>query len=126
MPKVSKEGASQVEQHGPVEDHAEDLDGGYTVNFVSFAADIDGTPMLKGLPGDQCHCPHWGYVLKGQVTYRFDDHDEVCVAGDAFYLPPGHIPVIQAGTELIQFSPSKELHEVDEAITNNMRQLQGA
>jgi hypothetical protein len=34
--------------------------------------------------------------------------------------------VIQAGTELIQFSPSKELHEVDEAITNNMRQLQGA
>jgi hypothetical protein len=61
MPKVSKESAAAVEQHGPVEDRHEDLDG-YTVNFVSFSEDIDGTPMLMGLPttaasartGDTC------------------------------------------------------------------------
>ena len=29
-------------EHGPVEDRHEDLDG-YTVNFVSFAQDIDAT-----------------------------------------------------------------------------------
>jgi hypothetical protein len=34
-----------------------------------------------------------GYVLKRRLTYRFADHDETVQAGDAFYLPPGHIPV---------------------------------
>jgi hypothetical protein len=69
MPKVSKDSAAHVDQHGPVEDRHEDIDG-YTVNFVSFGVDIDGTPLLKGLPGDACPCPHWGYVLKGRLTYR--------------------------------------------------------
>jgi hypothetical protein len=63
MPKVSKDSAAHVEQHGPVEDRHEDLDG-YTVNFVSFAQDIDATPLLKGLPDDSCPCPHWGYVSR--------------------------------------------------------------
>jgi hypothetical protein len=58
MPKVSKESAAQVDEHGPVEDRHEEIDG-YTVNFVSFRADVDGTPLLKGLPdgaltGDTC------------------------------------------------------------------------
>ena len=96
MPKVSKESAAHVDPHGPVEDGHEDIDG-YTVNFVSFGVDIDGTPLLKGLPGDACSCPHWGYVLKGRLTYRFADHEEVFGAGDAFYLPPGHIPLAEAG-----------------------------
>jgi quercetin dioxygenase-like cupin family protein len=126
MAKVSKESASQVQRHGPVEDRAEDLDGGYTVNFASFDADVDATPMMKGLPGDRCHCPHWGYVVKGRITYRFSDHDEVVEAGDAFYLPPGHIPIVEAGTELIQFSPTQELHEVAETMAANMRAMQSA
>src|SRR5260370_39796942 len=90
MPKVSKESAAQVEDHGVVEDRHEDIDG-YTVNFVSFRQDIDGTPLLQGLPDDRCQCPHWGYVAKGQVTYRFADHDEVFQSRDAFYVSPGHI-----------------------------------
>ena len=57
MPKVSKQSASHVDDHGPVEDRHEDVDG-YTVTFVSFRQDIDATPMLKGLPGDSCQCPH--------------------------------------------------------------------
>ena len=55
MPKVSRESAAQVEDHGPVEDRHEDVDG-YTIQFVSFRADIDGTPLMKGLPGDACPC----------------------------------------------------------------------
>jgi hypothetical protein len=125
MPKVSRESAAHVEEHGPVEDRHEDLDG-YTVNFVSFGAAIDGTPLLKGLPGDSCHCPHWGYVLKGRLTYRFADHDEVFEAGDAFYLPPGHVPLADAGSELVQFSPATELREVSEAMARNMESMQNA
>jgi quercetin dioxygenase-like cupin family protein len=122
MPKVSKDSAAHLEQHGPVEDRHEDIDG-YTVTFVSFSADIDGTPLLQGLPGDSCSCPHWGYVLKGRVTYRFADHEEVFEAGDAFYLPPGHVPLADAGSELVQFSPADELLAVDAAMAKNMQAM---
>jgi mannose-6-phosphate isomerase-like protein (cupin superfamily) len=125
MPKVSKDSAAHVEQHGPVEDRHEDLDG-YTVNFVSFAQDIDATPLLKGLPDDSCQCPHWGYVLEGRVTFRFADRDEVFEAGDAFYLPPGHIPVVQAGTAYVQFSPSEDLRAVAETMARNAQAMQTA
>jgi len=124
MPKVSRDSAEHVDDHGVVEDRHEDVDG-YTVNFVSFRQDVDGTPLLKGLPGDRCPCPHWGYVLKGRLTYRFADHDEVFEAGDAFYLPAGHVPLAEAGSELVQFSPSQQLHEVDAVMLKNVMAMQG-
>jgi glyoxylate utilization-related uncharacterized protein len=125
MPKVSKESAARVVDHGPVVDRSEDLDG-YTVNFVSFDADIDGAPLLKGLPDDRCQCPHWGYVLKGRMTYTFADHEETVEAGDAFYLPPGHTPAVEAGTEFVQFSPAEELKTVEAAMERNAREMQRA
>jgi len=124
MPKVTKDTA-QVEEHGPVTEWHQDVDG-YTVNIVRFNMDIDATPLLKGLPGDSCHCPHWGYVFSGKVTFRFEDHEEVFEAGDAFYLPPGHHQLAEAGTEYVQFSPAKKLHEVSAAMMRNMQAMQGA
>jgi hypothetical protein len=121
MPKVSKKSAAHVDDHGMVEDRHEDIDG-YTINFISFRQDVDGTPLVKGLPDDSCNCPHWGYVLKGRLTYRFADHDEVYEEGDAFYLP-GHIPLADAGSELVQFSPSAELKVVSETMTRNAEAL---
>src|SRR5256714_7644436 len=93
MPKVSK-ATAQMAEHGPVTEWHQDVDG-YTVNIVSFKVDIDSTPLLKGLPGDSCHCPHWGYVLSGRLTFRFPDHEEVFEAGDAFYVPPGHVQLAE-------------------------------
>jgi hypothetical protein len=123
MPKVSRESA-QVEDHGPVEDRHDDIDG-YTVSFVSFREDIDATPLLKGLPDDRCQCPHWGYLTKGRVTFRYGDRDEVFEAGDAFYTPPGHIPVQHApGSEMVLFSPAEELKATDEAMMKNMQAMQ--
>ena len=125
MPKVSRESAAHVEDHGLVEDRHEDVLG-YTVNFVSFRQDVDGTALLKGMPDDRCQCPHWGYVLKGRVTYRFADRDEVFHEGDAFYLPPGHIPLADAGSEIVQFSPADELKLVADTMTKNaQRMMQG-
>jgi hypothetical protein len=125
MPKVSKQSAAHVERHGPVEDHREELDG-YTVNFVSFEQDVDGAPLLAGLPDDSCQCPHWGYVLKGRLTFRFADREEVFEAGDAFYLPPGHVPLADAGSEYVQFSPTEELQAVVAVMRRNMQAMQGA
>ena len=125
MPKLSKETAAQHQDHGPVEEWTQDIDG-YTVNFVSFKTDIDTTPLLKGLPGDRCISPHWGYVFKGRVTYTFDDHEEVHEAGDAFYAPAGHLQRVDAGTEIVQFSPADKLRIVDETLMRNFQQMQEA
>ena len=125
MPKVSKDSASQAVDHGPVMDRSEQLDG-YTVNFVTFRQDIDATRLLKGLPDDRCPCPHWGYVIKGRLVYRFGDREEAFEAGDAFYAPPGHVPVQhEPGTEIVQFSPTEELREVETVMARNMQALLG-
>ena len=107
------------------EDRTGNLDG-YTVNFVSIRQDHDLAPMLSGLPEGRCPCPHWGYVLKGRMIVRYADHEEVCEAGDAFYMPPGHTPAAEAGTEFIQISPSDQLQEVEAAVVKAMQQMQGA
>jgi len=74
------------------------------VSFTSLLEDIDATPLMKGLPGERCQCPHWGYVFKGKMTARYADRDEVFEAGDAFYIPPGHVPVQnEPGTEFLWF-----------------------
>ena len=122
MPKTSRENAEHVENHGPVEDRHQEL-AGYTVNFVTMNARIDATPLFKGLPDDRCTCPHWGYVFKGQLTYRFADHDEVFETGDAFYVPEGHTPIVEEGTEFVQFSPSGELHAVTDVMARNAQAL---
>ena len=125
MRKVSRESAELVAV-GPVADRHADLDGGYTVNFTSFAVDMDATEMMKGLPEDRCQCPHWGYVFTGQVTFRSDEGEETFGPGDAFYLPAGHIPIVAAGTEYLQFSPTGPLHEVSAHLVAKARQMQGA
>jgi hypothetical protein len=123
MPKVSRESA-QLDDHGVAEDRHGEIDG-YSVSFVSIRETHDLASMLKGLPDDRCQCPHWGYVLKGRLIWRFADREEVCEAGDAFYVPPGHVPEAEAGSEFIQFSPSEELRATEAAIMRNMQAMQG-
>jgi ethanolamine utilization protein EutQ (cupin superfamily) len=125
MAKVSRESAANVEDFGAAEDRNQDI-GGYTVNFVTMREDVDLAPMLKGLPDDSCQCPHWGYVLKGRLTWRIGDREEVCEAGDAYYVPPGHSPKAEAGSEFVQFSPTEELQASQAAIAANMQNMQGA
>lgn len=96
--------------------------GDVTVMFESFPEESDGTPFFRGLPDDRCPCPHWGLVVSGSWTAHYRDHDETFEAGDVFYSPPGHLPSCTAGTELITFSPTRELAEVMTAIGRNMAQ----
>src|SRR5215468_6611171 len=80
MSKVSKATAKK-EEYGPVTDCNAEVDG-YRIGFTTFHADVDGTPLMKGLLDDMCQCPHWGYVLRGKVAFRFADHDEEYAEGD--------------------------------------------
>ncbi len=124
MPKVSRETATQIVDPGPVEDRHDDLDG-YTAAFVTFRQKIDHAPLLRGLPDDRCACPHWGYLFKGTMIVRYADHEETIEAGDAFYLSPGHVPTITAGSEFVMFSPADQLADTDAAIMRNLSALQG-
>ena len=123
MPKASKQSASQVEDMGVMEGRYEEL-GGYTVGFETFREDADATPLMKGLPDDRCQSPHWGYVVSGSVTFKYADRDETYETGDAYYAPPGHIPVITAGTEVIEFSPTEPYRQTMQAIGENLSALQ--
>jgi hypothetical protein len=123
MLKVSRDSASQRQDAGPVVDLRDELDG-YTASFTSLLVDIDATPFMKGLPDDRCQCPHWGYVFKGRMTARYADRDEVYAAGDAFYIPPGHVPVAnEPGTEFLWFSPSDELRTAEAVMMKNMQAM---
>jgi len=126
MRKVSKESATQGGDYGAVVDRYEEVDG-YRIGFTTFRENVDGTPLMKGLPDDKCQCPHWGYVVSGRVVFRFDDGDEVFVAGDAFYAAPGHIPVEhEPGTVLLAFSPAEELRKTEAAMMKNMQAMQAS
>ena len=94
--------------------------GRYTVAFETFKQDVDPAQFFIGLPGDRCQCDHWGVVSEGQLTFRWADHEETYVAGDAYYAPPGHLPLVTAGTSVIEFSPTEELEKTMAVIQGNL------
>ncbi|MBE0564367.1 MAG: cupin domain-containing protein [Krumholzibacteria bacterium] len=77
--------------------------------YFSLGAGADIAPLLKGLEGDLCQSPHWGYLLAGALTVTFGDGtvDKVN-GGDLFYWPPGHTVRADADAEIILFSPQHE------------------
>jgi hypothetical protein len=119
MPKTSRETAARVEDVGVMEGRYAEI-GGYTVGFETFRADADATPIFRGLPDDRCQSPHWGYVLRGRLTLRYADHEEVYAEGDAYYAPPGHVPAVTAGTEVVEFSPTEEMARTTEVVARNL------
>jgi hypothetical protein len=54
-----------------------------TTGIVTIPAGTDLAALLRGLPDDQCPCPHWGYVITGQLIVRYRDHEETIAAGEA-------------------------------------------
>lgn len=81
--------------------------------YFTLAAGVDTTPLFQGLAGNHCHCPHWGFVLRGEITTTdAKGHRETVKANDLFYWPPGHNVKVDADAEIIMFSPQREHTEV--------------
>ena len=59
-------------------------------------------------------------VTEGQLTFRWPGHEETYVAGDAYYAPPGHLPLVTAGTSIVEFSPSADLAATMAVVEQNM------
>jgi hypothetical protein len=44
-----------------------------SIAWVQLAAGSDLRPALVGLEADLCQCPHWGYMLRGQLRMHTAD-----------------------------------------------------
>ena len=90
--------------------------------YFSLAAGTDISPLLKGLEGDLCQSPHWGYLLQGELTVTYaDGTHEMIKGGDLFYWPPGHtVAVGGQDAEVILFSPQDEHGEVIDHMLSKM------
>src|SRR4051794_3793417 len=123
VPTASKTTAETVNEYPVAVDRLSELDG-YAVSFVDIKETHSLAPMLASLPGGHCRCPHWGYLFRGRMIVHYGDHDDVIESGQAFYMPPGHVPEADAGTEFVMFSPADELRATDEAIMKGMQASQ--
>ena len=120
MPKASKSTATDTFELDGYEGHFEDF-GPYTVGFERYTADANLAPLFVGLPDDRCQCPHMGYVVAGKVKFTYaDGREEIYETGDAYYAPPGHLPTLYAGSEIVEFSPTAELRETLAVVERNM------
>jgi hypothetical protein len=83
--------------------------GKISAEYFSLSAGVDTTPLFMGLEGNLCQCPHWGYVISGQLI-SIDAHgiEESVNAKELFYWPAGHNVKVKADAEIIMFSPQKE------------------
>ena len=125
MPKASSNTASESVALKGYEGHFENF-GPYTVGFETYTADADLAPLFAGLPNDHCQCPHMGYVVRGKLKFTFEDgREEIYEAGDAYYAPPGHLPYLYGGSEVVEFSPSTELQKTLEVVERNLAASSG-
>ena len=91
--------------------------------YFSFGAGTDITQLLHGLKNDSCQSPHWGYVVKGEITALYTDgSEEASQSGDLFYWPPGHSVRAEKDTDIVMFSPQ---HEHGEVIDHIRQQVSG-
>jgi hypothetical protein len=86
--------------------------------YFTLAAGVDTTPLFQGLEGDLCQCPHWGFVVRGDITTTdAAGAQETVTANDLFYWPPGHNVRVNADAEIVMFSPQHEhSHVIDHMI----------
>lgn len=54
------------------------------------------------------------------MTMMVDEKKEIVKAGDAYYMPPGHTAVVEAGSEFWEFSPNDKLKKTMEVIMRNL------
>jgi hypothetical protein len=96
--------------------------GELTISLVRLATGHDARPLFKGLPGDLCQCPHWGYVIKGRLRVWTANGASELVAGQAFYWPPGHAPEALEDAEFLEISPTQELHALYDHLAASAQQ----
>jgi hypothetical protein len=116
MQSISRHDVPVTIADGDLEVRTKDVDG-LMVGFFRLPAGVDMRAPLKGLPGDLCPCPHWGYMLKGRLRMHTPEGHQDFVAGEAFHRGAGHAPEALEDTEYVEFSPADEMQRVLDHLT---------
>lgn len=83
--------------------------GKISAEYFSLSAGVDTTPLFIGLEGNLCQCPHWGFLISGQITTTdAKGIEEQVNAQELFYWPSGHNVKVNADAEIVMFSPQKQ------------------
>jgi hypothetical protein len=91
--------------------------------YFSLSAGVDTTPLFMGLEEDLCQCPHWGYLISGQLTTtNADGIKESVNANELFYWPSGHNVKVNEDAEIVMFSPQ---HEHTHVINHMIEKVKG-
>ncbi len=123
------------EHSGPIQISKEDFPKGNIINMAGnwgglaavineVPAGTDYTPVLAGLKDNLCQVPHWGYLEKGKIRI-IDKNKNVVVVnqGGVFYMPPGHTVIVDADSRIIDFSPEKQMHELNKHVQKKMAEI---
>ncbi|TPI74606.1 cupin domain-containing protein [Mesorhizobium sp. B2-8-9] len=94
-----------------------------SAEHFSLSKGVDTTPLFKGLDNDCCQCPHWGYVLEGEITTtNAQGRQETVRKDDLFYWPPGHNVRVEEDAAIIMFSPQHEhSHVIEHMVKKTQR-----
>lgn len=96
--------------------------GSISGEYFTLSAGVDTTPLFQGLEGDLCQCPHWGFVLRGQITTTDAiGVQETVKENDLFYWPPGHNVKVDADAEIVMFSPQHQHSQVIEHMIEKVK-----
>ena len=83
--------------------------GRISAEYFTLAEGVDTAPLFEDLDGSSCQCPHWGFLLRGQLTVTDTAGGvETVNAHDLFYWPPGHNVHVDRDAEIVMFSPQRE------------------
>ena len=91
--------------------------------YFSLSEGVDTTPLFIGLEGNMCQSPHWGYVIKGELTTTdAKGTQETVNTNDLFFWPAGHNVKVNKDAEIIMFSPQ---HIHSEVINHMIEKTKG-
>jgi hypothetical protein len=65
-------------------------------------------------------------MIKGRMRVKYHEHDEIINAGEVYFLPTGHVPVIEEDIEIVEFSPKGEYQKTMEVANRNFTVLKKA
>ena len=95
--------------------------GDMEVGFTTVREPLDCTDAYRqgGLPGGVCPCPHYGYVFEGRMRAVYPDTDwpeEVIEAGEAYFIPAGHVLIYDEPSRVLEFNPAHALQTCMDAM----------
>ncbi|MEY4159584.1 MAG: hypothetical protein RLZZ136_205 [Pseudomonadota bacterium] len=102
--------------------------GDMEVGFTTVHQPLDCTEQYKfgGLPGGVCPCPHYGFIFEGRMRARYpgsDWPDEVIEAGEAYFIPSGHVLIYEEPSKVLELNPAHALQMCMDAMQRALEKM---